>query len=76
MVVYYPLRELKDVLTQKVEYGLDSGSVSSATSNTLTDNTKDWGADIWVDTYVEITDGTGKGQIRKIASNLYWVNWI
>jgi len=69
MVVYYPLRELKDVLTQKVEYGLDSGSVSSATSNTLTDNTKDWGTDIWVDTYVEITDGTGKGQIRKISSN-------
>jgi len=69
MTIYYPLRELKDILTQKVEYGLDSGTVSSATSNTLTDSAKNWGTDIWVDTYVEITDGTGKGQIRKISSN-------
>ncbi|MHC1610726.1 MAG: hypothetical protein ACXQTW_03855, partial [Candidatus Methanospirareceae archaeon] len=39
------------------------------TSTTLEDTAKDWGTDQWKDAYVEIVDGTGKGQIRKIASN-------
>ncbi len=45
------------------------GTVSSATANTLTDNTKNWTANAFVRAYVRITGGTGAGQTRLISSN-------
>jgi len=54
---------------RRFEIDLDTGNVTSATSNTLTDSTKNWGTDIWKDMYIEITGGTGAGQIRRISGN-------
>lgn len=58
-----------EALRTILEVGLDSGTATGGTSTTLEDTAKDWGTDQWKDAYVEIVDGTGKGQIRKIASN-------
>ncbi|RLI83693.1 hypothetical protein DRP04_00810 [Archaeoglobales archaeon] len=54
---------------RRFEAELDTGNVTSATANTLTDSSKNWGTDIWKDMYVEITGGTGAGQIRRISGN-------
>ena len=62
-------KNLQELLLKYMEIGYDTGTVSSATDTTLTCEGKDWGTDIWKDLYVEIVEGTGKGQIRKIASN-------
>lgn len=66
---YARLREELEALLAMLEVGLDSGTATGGSSTTLEDSSKDWGADQWADAYVEITEGTGKGQIRKIASN-------
>lgn len=63
------METLAELLRTAVEVGLDTGTVTSATSTTLEDSSKKWGVDQWVEAYVEITDGKGKGQIRKIISN-------
>lgn len=57
------------LLKTAVGLAVDTGTVSSATSNTLTDRAKDWGADMWSNAVVEIIDGTGKGQVRRIKGN-------
>ena len=63
-----------DRLTYTTYYpNIDSGSVTSATSTTLTDTSKT-GATAWVeDEYIGyaiyIYSGTGKGQIREITAN-------
>ena len=50
--------------------GFVTGTASSATSTTLVDSTKNtWLANMWTNYQVRITGGTGKGQIRVIASN-------
>jgi len=46
--------------------GQDSGTVSSATTDTLTDNSKNWNSDQWWFREVYITSGTGIGQRRII----------
>ena len=58
-----------DELRRRLEASLETGTVTSATSNTLTDTSKSWATDIWKGRYVEITGGTGAGQIRLILSN-------
>ena len=45
------------------------GKTAGATATTLEGATKDWTSDIWKDAYVEIVEGTGVGQIRKITAN-------
>ena len=62
-------QRIKDIIQRELEIGLDTGNVSSSTSTTLTDLTKNWGTDQWKNAYVEITDGTGAGQIRLITGN-------
>ena len=43
-------------------------SSGSNTSTTLADTSKAWGTNMWANYQVRITAGTGKGQIRPIAS--------
>ena len=52
------------------EASIDTG-IADATSlvNRLDDASKNWPVDAFTDLIVEITGGTGEGQIRKIASN-------
>ena len=47
----------------------ETGTATSATSNTLTDSSKSWGTDDYKDKRVKITGGTGAGQRRVISSN-------
>ncbi len=46
-----------------------SGTVTSAASGTLVDNTKTWTTNEYANATVTITGGTGSGQTRTIASN-------
>jgi len=61
---------MKEVLKALVEVNVDTG-VADATSlvTRLDDSAKSWPVDAFTDLIVEITAGTGKDQIRKIASN-------
>jgi hypothetical protein len=68
-MTYTGLIKALELLRTILEVGLDSGNVTSATSTTITDSSKDWGTNQWVNAYIEIVDGTGKGQIRKISAN-------
>ena len=47
----------------------DSGTASAGAATTLTDATKAWTADQWINSQVRITAGTGIGQIRMITDN-------
>ena len=53
--------------------GFDAANVVSATGTTLvaewTQTAAEWRDNAWTNSQVRITDGTGKGQIRTIASN-------
>lgn len=64
------LNLFRDMLRSVVEASVDTG-VADATStvNFLDDAAKSWPVDAFVNLIVEITGGTGEGQIRKIASN-------
>jgi len=57
-----------DELASAIGVGL-AGTVTSATSNTLTDTSRDWETDMWKGDLVAIIGGTGKGQVRSITSN-------
>ncbi|TXI86921.1 MAG: hypothetical protein E6Q36_08380 [Chryseobacterium sp.] len=46
-----------------------TGTASSGAASTLTESSKAWNANQWANYQVRITGGTGKGQIRTIASN-------
>lgn len=46
-----------------------TGTVTGATSTTLTDAGKNWSANAYLDMSVLITGGTGAGQIRRIVGN-------
>lgn len=61
---------LKRVLRAAVEVSVDTG-VADDTSlvSRLDDSAKSWPVNAFVNLIVEITGGTGEGQIRKIASN-------
>ncbi|HEY6021109.1 MAG TPA: hypothetical protein VIY48_14735, partial [Candidatus Paceibacterota bacterium] len=47
----------------------DRGKASSATTTSITDTTKTWVADRYLNARVKIVAGTGKGQTRKIITN-------
>lgn len=46
-----------------------TGTATAGAASTLTDSGKAWTANQWTNSQVRITGGTGKGQIRTIASN-------
>lgn len=50
-------------------YNCDAGYPSSATSNTLTDNTKNWVPNCWVPGVVRISAEPGMGQVRRVTAN-------
>lgn len=52
-------------------YGVsyDSGTASAGAATTLTDSSKSWGTDQWINYQVRITGGTGIGQIRPITDS-------
>lgn len=47
----------------------DNGTASSGGASTLTDTGEAWTTNIFTNGYITIQTGTGKGQIRQIASN-------
>lgn len=46
-----------------------TGTATSATTTTLVQTGKAWGASQWINSQVRITAGTGAGQIRTISAN-------
>ncbi len=60
---------LKQILRTLVEASVDTGIATGAGVNYLDDTAKSWPDNAFADLIVEITGGTGVGQIRKIASN-------
>lgn len=64
------IQNLEQLLRTLVEASIDTGvAAATSTANYIEDPTKDWADNVLVDLLVEITEGTGKGQIRRIASN-------
>ena len=47
----------------------DLGVAETATATTLVDGTKNWPAGKWVDGYVAISEGTGRGQIKRVVAS-------
>ena len=58
-----------DALEKTAESGLDTGTATGGTTTTLVDTTKHWDTNVWKYGLVEITGGTGEGQIMEIDSN-------
>lgn len=46
-----------------------TGTATAGGASTLTNGAKNWAVNMWANYQVRITGGTGKGQIRTIASN-------
>ena len=61
--------EIISTLKNSSELGLDAGTATGGTSNTLSDTTKNWDENIWIGVFIEITGGTGVGQINRVKSN-------
>ena len=59
-----------DRLTNSTYWSIeDSGSVASATDDTITITSAGWTEDVWINEYVWIYSGTGIGQARLITDN-------
>ena len=63
-------KALMDTLRKFTEDSVDTG-IADATStvNYLDDSSKSWPVDAFTDLIIEITEGTGVGQITKISAN-------
>ena len=46
-----------------------TGTATSGTANTISNSAKNWATNQWTNYQIRITEGTGAGQIRTIASN-------
>lgn len=72
---YYPLIDYGyDLDLLKLNVGVGSivyqaGTVSSCTSDTLRDNSKNWISNAYINHQINIVSGTGSGQVRNIISN-------
>ena len=69
------------VQSYKKTGAFDSGTATSGTASTLTDNTKNWAVDIWKPGVVYIWRGTGAGKGRQVTGNTATTltvspNWI
>lgn len=60
------IKALRTILEASVDTGVAD---DTSLVNRLDDSSKDWPVNAFTNLIVEITDGTGEGQIRKIASN-------
>jgi len=60
------IRTLSRILEASVDHGVAD---DTSTVNYLDDSAKNWPVDAFTNLIVEITAGTGEGQVRKIASN-------
>lgn len=58
-----------DATSRYLILGFDAGTATAGASTTLTDSTKSWATNRWANYAVRIVHGTGRGQIRTIASN-------
>lgn len=58
-----------EALRRALEPSLDTGQASAGGAATLTDNTKEWVVNAWANYLIELTEGAGKGEFRRIASN-------
>jgi len=66
----FPIAALKEVLKALVEVSVDTGVADDTSLVTrLDDSAKAWPVNAFTDLIVEITAGTGEGQVRKIDSN-------
>ncbi|GAI88219.1 unnamed protein product, partial [marine sediment metagenome] len=65
-----PIKALQEVLRALVEVSVDTGVADDTSLVTrLDDSAKAWPVNAFTDLIVEITAGTGEGQVRKIDSN-------
>ncbi len=65
-----PIKALQEVLKALVEVSVDTGVADDTSLVTrLDDSAKAWPVNAFTDLIVEITAGTGEGQVRKIDSN-------
>jgi hypothetical protein len=58
-----------DATSRYVIAGFDAGTATAGAATTLTDSTKSWPTNRWTNYTVRILAGTGRGQLRIIASN-------
>jgi hypothetical protein len=58
-----------DATSRYVIAGFDAGTATAGAATTLTDATKAWPTNRWTNYTVRILAGTGRGQLRIIASN-------
>ena len=63
------LDEVIAAIRNIMEASVDTGIATAGTVNDITDTAKDWPVNGFTNLVVEITEGKGKGQIRRIASN-------
>ena len=63
------LDEVIAAIRNIMEASVDTGIATAGTVNGITDTAKDWPVNGFTNLVVEITEGKGKGQIRRIASN-------
>lgn len=61
--------EIISAIRNITEASVDTGMATAGTVNSITDSAKDWPINAFEKLVVEITDGTGEGQIRRITSN-------
>lgn len=66
----FPITALREVLRALVEVSVDTGVADDTSLVTrLDDSAKAWPVDAFTDLIVEISAGTGEGQVRKIFTN-------
>ncbi len=58
-----------EALRRILEVSVDTGQATAGGAASLTDTTKEWVVNQFVNYAVEITEGTGKGQFRQITAN-------
>ena len=58
-----------DTTSKYMILGFDAGTATAGSSTTITDSTKSWPTNKWVNYAVRIMNGTGAGQVLPIASN-------
>jgi hypothetical protein len=63
------VKNLENIVRTLVEASVDTGVATGGGTDYLDDTAKSWPDNAFANLIIEITGGTGAGQIRKIASN-------